>query len=47
MRKVFYLMILTTSAVFSQCPEGLITSEQNLVKNGDFEETTTPFDSDY
>ena len=47
MRKVFYLMILATSAVFSQCPEGLITSEQNLVKNGDFEEGSTPFDSDY
>lgn len=47
MKKAFYLMILTTSAVFSQCPEGLITSEQNLVKNGDFEESNTPFESDY
>lgn len=47
MKKIVYLSILITYSAFSQCPEGLITSEQNLVKNGDFEENNTPFDSDY
>lgn len=47
MKKIVYLSILIASGAFSQCPEGSITSEQNLIKNGDFEENNTPFESDY
>ncbi len=47
MKKAIFLIVFSVSVAFSQCPEGLITSEQNLVKNGDFEEGSTPFDSDY
>ncbi|PZX17227.1 OmpA family protein [Breznakibacter xylanolyticus] len=32
---------------YSQCPAGSITSEQNLVVNGDFEERNKSFASDY
>ncbi len=31
----------------SQCPEGLIADEQNLIRNGDFEADTLSFQTDY
>ncbi len=40
-------MMIFSHYVYSQCPEGSITSEQNLVENGDFEEKNNSFDSDY
>ncbi|MDF9801187.1 outer membrane protein OmpA-like peptidoglycan-associated protein [Catalinimonas alkaloidigena] len=33
--------------LYSQCPEGLITGEHNLIKNGDFEEDKINFKTDY
>ncbi len=42
-----FLFILLSQYAFSQCPEGSITSDQNLVVNGDFEEKTHSFESDY
>lgn len=43
----FILSILTISFSTAQCPEGMITSNQNLVKNGDFEEGNKGFQSEY
>lgn len=40
-------LILLSHYVYSQCPEGSITSEQNLVVNGDFEEKNKAFESNY
>ncbi len=33
--------------LFAQCPEGTITSEENLITNGDFNNTTTSFLTEY
>ncbi|MEQ9440183.1 MAG: OmpA family protein [Cyclobacteriaceae bacterium] len=33
--------------LYSQCPEGLITGERNLIKNGDFEENEINFKTEY
>lgn len=38
---------LSFVALQAQCPEGLITSEQNLIKNGDFEDAALSFKTDY
>lgn len=49
MKKSIFTILLASLYLnsHSQCPEGLITSENNLVKNGDFEEANTAFYSDY
>jgi hypothetical protein len=33
--------------LFGQCPEGLITGEHNLIRNGDFEENEINFKTEY
>lgn len=47
MKKIFFLALLMGFIGNAQCPEGLITSEQNLVKNGDFENGSSSFESEY
>lgn len=38
---------LSFAVLQAQCPEGLITSEKNLIKNGDFEDAEVNFKTDY
>jgi outer membrane protein OmpA-like peptidoglycan-associated protein len=48
--KVHFIIGLTffyCSYLFSQCPKGMITSEQNLVINGDFEDAMQNFYTEY
>nr|WP_321410687.1 OmpA family protein [uncultured Carboxylicivirga sp.] len=48
MKKNLWLFLLILNQyVSAQCPEGSITSEQNLVINGDFENNVIEFVSDY
>ncbi|HEX2900346.1 MAG TPA: OmpA family protein [Bacteroidia bacterium] len=42
-----FLLLLTTLNMAAQCPEGMITSEENLVKNGDFSQGGNHFESAY
>lgn len=39
--------LLGMSVAYSQCPEGMITSENNLIINGDFSQGNAFFESDY
>jgi outer membrane protein OmpA-like peptidoglycan-associated protein len=41
------LTLIGCSHMFSQCPESMITSEYNLIVNGDFEDSTINFETDY
>lgn len=51
MRKKFYILIsisfILISAAHAQCPDGSITSKENLVRNGDFSQGNNFFESDY
>ncbi|WP_161889272.1 OmpA family protein [Pontibacter russatus] len=49
MKKLLVTLVFCLSFVVlqAQCPEGLITSEKNLIKNGDFEESEANFKTDY
>lgn len=44
---VFLLAVLATINAYPQCPDGMVTSTQNLVVNGDFSQGNTGFQSDY
>ncbi|MDO1451747.1 OmpA family protein [Rhodocytophaga aerolata] len=43
----FFFCLLFPYAIKGQCPEGLITGEQNLIVNGDFEGDSISFTTDY
>ncbi len=47
--KICFVLLFSSYYIssYSQCPEGTVTSEQNLVVNGDFEEGLKDFHSDY
>ncbi len=48
MRKLLVATLLLHVLMLpAQCPEGLVTSEQNLINNGDFEESGALFKTDY
>jgi outer membrane protein OmpA-like peptidoglycan-associated protein len=43
----FWLLFIGNNRLYCQCPEGMITSTTNLVKNGDFSMGDIDFKSDY
>jgi outer membrane protein OmpA-like peptidoglycan-associated protein len=43
----FFLCLIFSYTLKGQCPEGLVTGEQNLIVNGDFEEEAINFTTEY
>ncbi len=44
---LFVFLLLSYTSIFAQCPDGYVTSNTNLAKNGDFSGGNTSFTSDY